>query len=48
MKNGGDYLMIAIETQWPIALTTQSHQALGTTDDETLSGNNTLQSNFHP
>jgi len=48
MKTGDDYLFIVGETQWPISLTTQAHRAIGTTDDETLSGNNTLQSNFHP
>jgi homogentisate 1,2-dioxygenase len=47
MKTGEDYLIVVGETQWPISLTTQAHQSIGITDDETLSGNNTLQSNFH-
>jgi homogentisate 1,2-dioxygenase len=44
MKRDG--LMISLESQWPIVLTDQAAQAVGTTDDETLSGKNTLQSNF--
>ena len=48
VKARDQYLIIMTETQWPIALTAQAHQAIGTTDDQTLSGNNTLQSNFHP
>ncbi|MFD9669923.1 homogentisate 1,2-dioxygenase [Rhodococcus sp. NPDC059968] len=41
-----DGLFILWETKLPIALTTQAAQAVGTTDDETLSGKNTLQSRF--
>ena len=48
VKTGGEYLIILSETQWPIALTTQAQQAIGTTQDQTLSGNSTLQSNFDP
>ncbi|MFG1667757.1 homogentisate 1,2-dioxygenase [Streptomyces sp. Y7] len=39
-------LLVLIETLRPIYLTDQAVQAVGTTDDETLSGDNTLQSNF--
>jgi homogentisate 1,2-dioxygenase len=48
MKTGDDYLIFVGETQWPIIVTPQAHRALGTTDDETLNGKNTLQSNFRP
>lgn len=44
MKRDG--LVISLETQWPIVLTDQAAQAVGFTDDETLSGKSTLQSNF--
>jgi len=41
-----DGLFFLWETKLPIALTTQGAKAVGTTDDETLSGKNTLQSRF--
>jgi homogentisate 1,2-dioxygenase len=43
-----ELLFIIGEAQWPIRVTAQAHQATGTTDDEMVSGNNTLQSNFRP
>jgi homogentisate 1,2-dioxygenase len=42
----GDGLIVVVETLRPIYLTDQAAQAVADLDDETLSGNNTLQSNF--
>jgi len=41
-----DGTVMLLETQWPIVLTPQAAQSVGSTDDETLSGKNTLKSNF--
>ena len=43
-----DGLFVMWETLSPIVLSPQAVQALGTTDDEWLNGNNTLQSHFRP
>jgi hypothetical protein len=46
MKRDG--LVFVIETQWPILLTAQAAREIGSTDDETLNGRSTLQSQFRP